>query len=217
MLKGRHARNTITHLCDEHGNRVDEVNQIKGVAKEFYKKLLGTSQMWFSDEFADRITHLISPVISAESAALLEKPVTVEEIKKTMFNMPLNKAPGPDGFTTEFFKSYWSVVGEDVVATIQSFFDYVLLLKELNATILTLVPKKPNASFMGDFHPIACCNVIYKCITKIISNRMIPILDSLVSWNQSAFIPGRIFLKMFCLLRSWLGTNIGRVGSLDAL
>lgn len=66
-----------------------------------------------------------------------------------------------------------------------------MLLKELNATILTLVPKKPNASFMGDFRPVTCCNVLYKCITKIISNRMIPILDYLVSWNQSAFIPGR--------------------------
>jgi hypothetical protein len=191
LLKGRHARNTITHFCDEHGNRVEEVNQIKGLAEEFYKKLLGTSQMGFSDEFATRITHLISPIVPAESAALLEKPVTAEEIKKTMFSMPLNKAPGPDGFTTEFFKSSWSVVGEDVVAAIQSFFESGLLLKELNATILTLVPKKPNASFMGDFRPIACCNVIYKCITKIISNRMIPILDSLVSWNQSAFIPGR--------------------------
>jgi hypothetical protein len=191
LLKGRHARNTITHLSDEHGNRVEEVNRIKGLAEDFYKKLLGTSQMGFSDEIAARITHLISPVVSAESAALLEQPVTAEEIKRTMFSMPLNKAPGPDGFTTEFFKSSWSIVGEDVVAAIQSFFESGLLLKELNATILTLVPKKLNASYMGDFRPIACCNVIYKCITKIISNRMIPILDSLVSWNQSAFIPGR--------------------------
>jgi hypothetical protein len=126
---------------------------------------------------------------------LLEKPFTAEEIKKTMISMPSNKAPGPDGFTTEFYKSAWSVVGEDVVAAIQSFFESGLLLKELNATILTLVPKKLNASFMRDFCPITCCNVLYKCITKIISNRMIPLLDSLVSWNQSSFIPGRNIFK----------------------
>lgn len=53
------------------------------------------------------------------------------------------------------------------------------------------VPKKPNASFMGDFRPIACCNVIYKCVTKILSNRMMPVLDSVISQNQSAFISGR--------------------------
>ena len=66
-----------------------------------------------------------------------------------------------------------------------------MLLKEVNATILTLVPKKVNPSAMGDFRPIACCNVIYKCITKIISNRMLPLLSDLVSLNQSAFIPSR--------------------------
>ncbi len=70
-----------------------------------------------------------------------------------------------------------------MVAAIQSFFESCVLLKEVNATILTLVPKKPNASSMGDFRPIACCNVIYKCITKIISNRMLPVLDSLISRN----------------------------------
>ena len=44
---------------------------------------------------------------------------------------------------------------------------------------------------MGDFRPIACCNVVYKCITKILSNRMLPLLGDLVSMNQSAFIPYR--------------------------
>jgi hypothetical protein len=54
-----------------------------------------------------------------------------------------------------------------------------------------MVPKKPNPAGMGDFRPIACCTVIYKCITKLLSNRILPILDSLISRNQSAFIPGR--------------------------
>jgi hypothetical protein len=61
----------------------------------------------------------------------------------------------------------------------------------VNATILALVPKKPNASVMGYFRPIACCNVIYKCITKILSNRMLSLLDFMISRSQSAFIPGR--------------------------
>jgi hypothetical protein len=66
-----------------------------------------------------------------------------------------------------------------------------MLLKEVNATIITLVPKKINPSSMGDFRPISCCNVIYKCITKILSNRMLPFLGDLVGMNQSAFIPSR--------------------------
>lgn len=44
---------------------------------------------------------------------------------------------------------------------------------------------------MLDFRPIACCNVIYKCISKILTNRIKNGLSKIVSLNQSAFVPGR--------------------------
>jgi hypothetical protein len=105
--------------------------------------------------------------------------------------MKANKVPGPDGFSAEFFKAAWPDVGKEVVKAIKNFFLSSMLLNEVNATIITLVPKKINPSSMGDFRPISCCNVIYKCITKILSNRMLPFLGDLVRMNQSAFIPSR--------------------------
>ena len=106
--------------------------------------------------------------------------------------MRANKAPGLDGFSTEFFKVAWPVVGKEVVKAIKIFFFFSgMLLKEVNATIITLVPKKINPSSIGGFKPISYYNVIYKCITKILSNRMLPFLGDLVGMNQSAFIPSR--------------------------
>jgi hypothetical protein len=137
---------------------------------------------------------LIRPAIPEEHVNLLIKAVTAEEIRDTMFSMKSNKAPGPDGYTADFFKASWSMVGADVVEAIQDFFVYGKLLKEVNATILTLVPKKTNAATMGDFRPIACCNVIHKCITKILSNRMLPVLDSVVGRNQGK----ELLIILFC-------------------
>jgi hypothetical protein len=44
-LKAQNARNTINYLWDKHGNKVDDVEQIKRVAVDFYKNLLGTDQL----------------------------------------------------------------------------------------------------------------------------------------------------------------------------
>lgn len=105
--------------------------------------------------------------------------------------MKANKATGPDGFYADFFKSACSVVGQDIIAAIKNFFHSSMILKELNDTILPLVLKKVNPSAKGEFRPIAWCNIVYKCITKTISNRMLPILGDLVSMNQSVFIPSK--------------------------
>ena len=51
-----------------------------------------------------------------------------------------------------------------VNVAISSFFNSAMLLKEVNSTTITLIPKVPNPSYISDYRPIACCNVIYKCI-----------------------------------------------------
>ncbi|KAK0583831.1 hypothetical protein LWI29_003604 [Acer saccharum] len=81
----------------------------------------------------------------------------------------------------------WHIVGDDVINAVQEFFRTGLLLKELNATILTLVPKVPNPSKMMDFRLISCCNTLY----KIIANRIKPCLPGIISPSQSAFVAGR--------------------------
>ncbi|KAK3218488.1 hypothetical protein Dsin_012458 [Dipteronia sinensis] len=71
----------------------------------------------------------------------------------------------------------------------------VISFKELNATILALVPKVPNPSKMKDFRPIFCCSTLYKIIAKIsakiIANRIKPCLPDIISPSQSAFVAGR--------------------------
>lgn len=75
--------------------------------------------------------------------------MTEEEICKALFSMPNNKSPGPDGYTCEFFKSEWSIVGKDFVAAVQSFFVKGFLPKGL-----ALIPKTDSAKVMKDYRPI---------------------------------------------------------------
>nr|GFC73188.1 putative RNA-directed DNA polymerase, eukaryota, reverse transcriptase zinc-binding domain protein [Tanacetum cinerariifolium] len=85
----------------------------------------------------------------------------------------------------------WNVVGDDVCKTIRDFFLNGKLLKEVNATVISLVSKVATPCKVSDYRPIACCNVIYKIISKVICNRIKGSLNDLVDVNQSAFIPSR--------------------------
>ncbi|GKA77064.1 hypothetical protein Tco_0783525 [Tanacetum coccineum] len=117
--------------------------------------------------------------------------IFLREIREAMFVMGDNKAPGPDGYTAAFFKEAWEILATDVTKAIKEFFTNGVLLKELNHTILALIPKVTSPMKINDYRPISCCNILYKCISRIISNRMKGSLADLVSLNQSAFVPGR--------------------------
>jgi hypothetical protein len=126
-------------------------------------------------------------------------------------------APGPDGFLGSFYHKAWSVVGACVEDAVLELFGSGQLLKEVNSTIITLVPKKRNPSSMGEYRPISCCNVIYKCITKVLANKLLPGLVEVVSPNQWAFIPGRSIGGNILLAPLWSMSIIEIRGLLDVL
>ncbi|GKB88880.1 hypothetical protein Tco_0961152, partial [Tanacetum coccineum] len=124
-------------------------------------------------------------------ACEMVRNVSRQEVKSALFSMGNDKSPSPDGYTTAFFKEAWDTVANDFVAVVCEFFTNGKILKELNHTIITFIPKVSSPSRVNDYRPISCCNVLFKCISKIIANRIKESLKVLVSPNQSAFVLGR--------------------------
>ncbi|KAK4400694.1 hypothetical protein Sango_1175500 [Sesamum angolense] len=70
-------------------------------------------------------------------------------------------------------------------------FQIMSMADQVDATLLSLISKVQVPATVADFRPISCCNVLYKAITKIMVQRLSPILECLISPSHNAFIPGR--------------------------
>ena len=101
------------------------------------------------------------------------------------------KAPGPDDMPGLFLKIFWHIVRNQLILTVQSFFRDGWLLKEMNETFITLIPKVQGAHNFGHFRPISLCNFCYKVISRILVARLRPLLDKLLDLAQIAFVPNR--------------------------
>lgn len=114
-----------------------------------------------------------------------------EEIWEAIQGLHPFKSPGPDGFPGIFFRSYWEIVGQQTSKFVQECFRTSIIRKEVNRTLLILIPKTMGASTFNQFRPISLCNFVYKIVSKIIATRMRKIIPKLVSPNQGAFMEGR--------------------------
>lgn len=189
-MKARHLTNRILSVKDSSGSLITDPTRVPQVFVSFFSDLLSPHDTLVKPSLEDLQQVICSPLSDAQVCSIVA-PVSDSEIKDTIFSLPRSKAPGLDGFTAELYKNNWRIVGPLVIRAVKDFFSLGHLLKEVNATIVALIPKVPNACEVTDFRPIACCNTIYKVITKILANRIAMVLNSIINPAQNAFAKGR--------------------------
>ena len=124
--------------------------------------------------------------------AELDRPFTEEEIWATVKLLPLGKAPSPDGFTAEFLRACRGTIKGDICTAFDNIFSMNGCgFQKLNQALITLLPKKADASSLSDYRPFSLIHLVAKLFAKVLSLRISPRMASLVSTNQSAFIAGR--------------------------
>ena len=115
----------------------------------------------------------------------------MQEVDDAMSQLKEGKAPGPDGFTTTFFHTFWELLKHEVWQIVEESRNLHWLLPSLNTTFIALIPKEEDSITPDKYRPIALCNVIYKVIFNVIANWLKPLLPMLISPEQSGYVEGR--------------------------
>lgn len=115
----------------------------------------------------------------------LEAPFSEDEIWSAVKSLPAGKAPGPDGFTSEFLRACWDIIKHDICNAFDKFYSMNGRgFQKLNEALLTLLPKKPDAESLSDFRPINLIHIIAKLFAKVLSLRLAPRLRTMVHESE---------------------------------
>ncbi|KAL4383512.1 hypothetical protein GQ457_15G016700 [Hibiscus cannabinus] len=179
-------RNTIQSLKID-GRWVTDQSRLREHTVEFFQTLYSTEpRVSGGGDNESGFTPIPEGVL-----ATVNRPVTMDEIRKIVFSMDPLKAPGVDGLHAAFYQKNWDTVGFSVFKFVKKFFSTGILEEWVNYTLLVLIPKVEVPSCIQQFRPISLCTVLYKIITKTLVCRLKAFLAQWVSSTQASFVPGR--------------------------
>jgi len=175
-------------LIDDNGVKHEDASGMKDLVQSYFTNLYTSEVNHLGPEALSDVGRRVSNEMNNELIA----PFTREEVKASLFSIGDLKAPGPDGLHAIFFKRFWNMLGEDLEKEVLDAINSAGIPEGWNETTIVLIPKVDSPEKVTQFGPISLCNVVYKVISKILANRLKKILPYIVSYYQSAFVPGRL-------------------------
>lgn len=153
----------------------------------------------------------IDKQLSTSDAAAAEGPsadggITEAELLTALRSFKPGTAPGHDGIPYEFYTTFWPVVAVPLVAAVNEAYtrspDDPSFPDEFTLGTIALIFKgtasRPlPADQVSSYRPITLLNADYKTLAKAVTNRLSPVIHTVIDATQTAFVPGR-----------WIGDNI---------
>ena len=175
---------------DDDGRWRDKPGEVAEVIEAYLKFIFPSSNSEGSS--IDLVLNLVTSRLAPNDSLALEEHFTTLEVKEAAFSIGAKKSPGLDGFHRVFYQKFWHIVGPDVTKVCLDVLNHQVSATSLNSAHLVLISKVKQLCKMCEYMPISLCNVVYKIITKALSNSLRKHLGSIISEYQRAFVPGRL-------------------------
>ena len=192
QLENRNYKSKYIKSLNWKNNILRDPNDILSAQQDFYVNLYTEQVRTNSCDNNCSLFNTKHNKLSQIELELCDKNIVLAECSKSLSELPNNKSPGSDGFTTEFYKFFWKSLGTLVLDSFNySFINGELSLEQRRA-ILTLLPK-PNKDSreLKNWRPISLLNTDYKILTKLLANRLQNVITNIVSEDQTGYIKSR--------------------------
>lgn len=182
-VTGRRKRLQLNRIQNSEGEWLEEQSDIASEAVRFF-------QQQFTEDFPenfDVLEHNPEMISSDQNESLIQIPDELE-IKRAAFALNGESSSGPDEFTGAFYQTSWAIIKKDIIVVVQTVFRGQDLPRFVTHTNLVLIPKKDQINSFSDVTPISLSNFINKVIYMVLHDRMVTLLPTLISPNQTVFV-----------------------------
>ncbi|KAJ0787048.1 putative RNA-directed DNA polymerase [Helianthus annuus] len=171
---------------------------------------------FFAEKFLEPLDNrpsLICPNLASASMQENERlvaPFSVSEIKEAVWDCGSDKAPGPDGINFRFLKRCWGLLENDFVKLLEEFYNNATISQGCTSSFLALIPKCGDPGGLKDYRPISLVGCISKVISKVLANRLKPVIQNLIAEEHTGFLTNRSIMDGPLVLNeliAWMKKN----------
>ena len=192
LEKTNYNKKTISELELENGAFIYNEKEILSAIEDFYRDLYTSKISGAQSEFDHFTQNLTTPQLLNDERDELEGILTFEECKDTLKSFSNGKSPGEDGFTVEFYRCFFDILGNDLVDSLNTAHEKGQLSISQRRGVIILIPEEEESlANLKNWRPITLLNVDYKVAAKAIAKRIEPLLPKLIHSDQTGFVKGR--------------------------
>ncbi len=114
LEKRNYSNQSITQLQREDGKIIEKPEEILNEIFGYFNNQFSFSPTDLNAEECERLFQELPQITKRENKDLGE-PITTEECEIAMKQMVEGKSPGEDGIPVEFYKTFWSLIKEDLM------------------------------------------------------------------------------------------------------
>jgi hypothetical protein len=137
------------------------------------------------------VANLYPKMLDINEAEELYKHVTLTELEAILKMFKKEKSSGPDGWSVELYLHFFEIMGEDILDLVEETRTSGCINGRINSTFIAMIPKRNKPNHFGDYRPIYLCILVYKVISKVITNMIKPFLSRFLLEEQLGFLGGR--------------------------
>ena len=192
LERARADKNSFESLFDDNGVEKASPDDLEAILADFYTSLYSKDNVDL--QVQQQLINDLDRSLSSFEREACERPLSTSELLTAAQGLQTGKSRGSDGLPVEFYLTFWDGLAKPLLAVLNEALDAGSLSASQRESLVRLIYKKDDKRLPKNWRPISLLNTDYKLASKVMTERLKTVMDSIVHEDQTC---GVVCLTIF--------------------